>query len=135
MKLIRRKKDPTPVQEALRFVKLSVRALVAARMARNSLKHYRRVRRLPLLLGGAAILALVAKLLKGRGGSERPAPQPGTPPASSPPPAPAPAASSPAPPAAAPSNGAPNPVETAGTGTPEPTDAPEPPPTAAADGP
>ena len=140
MKLISRKKKPTPVQKALGFVKLGVRGLVLVRVARNAFKTYKFARRLPLILGGGAVVALVLKKLRG-GGDAQPAAQTWQPtpatttPAASPPAAPAPSTPAAAAPTAT-SNGAPNPVETAATGSPEPTNVPEPPPTVAAeDGP
>lgn len=71
MKLIRRKKQPTPLERALGFVKLGVRGLVVVRVARNALKTYRFARRLPLLLGGGAVAALVLRKVRG-GGSAQP---------------------------------------------------------------
>ena len=68
MKLIRRKKEPTPVEQALAYVKLAVRGLAAVRIARASFKTYKFARKLPFILGGAAIAALVLKKKRGGGG-------------------------------------------------------------------
>ncbi len=70
MKLIRRKKKPTPAQQALEYVKLGVRGLVAVRVARNAFKTYKFARKLPLIAAGLAIAALVARKARSGGGGD-----------------------------------------------------------------
>jgi hypothetical protein len=69
MKLIRRKKQPTPLQQALGYAKLGVRGLVVVRVARNAFKTYKFAQKLPFILGGAAIAAFIAKKARSGGGS------------------------------------------------------------------
>lgn len=138
MKLISRKKDPTLHERALGYVKLAVRALALVRVARTTHKGYKVARRLPLLLVGGGLIAFVLKKVRGGGGPEAPAqtwqPTPATTtPSTSPPAAPGTSAAAPSAGTDGAPNGTPNPVETAATGTPEPSDAPEPPPTVAGD--
>ncbi len=102
MKLIRRKQSKPPARKALDIVALVARALMAQRVARKAVKHgargYRWARRLPYLLGGAAIVAAIAKLRSRSGGGSQ-ANQPYQPPApvtSSTAPTPAPTPASPA---------------------------------------
>jgi hypothetical protein len=117
MTLIRRRQSKHPVQKALDLVRLAVRGIVAVRVARNAHKTYKFARRLPLLLGGAAIAVLVARKLRGGKDSEPVTYE--SPPPAAPRPASAPAAQAPAPasePAAAPT---PTP-ESAGDGAPSP---------------
>ena len=61
MSLIGRKKDKKRHDDGLRAFALLLRALVAQRVARKAYKGYRWTRRLPYLLGGAAIVAFVAR--------------------------------------------------------------------------
>ena len=67
MKPIRRKKKPTPAQQALDYAKLAVRGLVAVRVARSAFSTYKLARKLPFVLGGLALGGVVIKLLRGRG--------------------------------------------------------------------
>jgi hypothetical protein len=141
MNLIRRRKPKTPLQQGVDIVRLTVRALVAQRLARRAVHHYKFARRLPYLIGGAVALAVLAKVLKSRG--DAPAQEPFQPPApvTSSTTSPAPAASSATgPPPAAPEapaspavadtvdNGAPTPggPELGGPGGPPPGEAPAP---------
>lgn len=149
MKLIRRKRKPTPTQKALDVVGKVVRGLAAVRVLRSLYGTYRFARKVPLVLGGlgvAAIGALVArKVLGSDDGPETEtwspqassAPAGATAPAPASPPPAAPAPVSPPPVAPAPEPAAepqpapeltPNPAETAGTGSPPVAgDTPEPP--------
>jgi hypothetical protein len=91
MKLIRRKRKPTPTQQGLDILKKVVRGLAAVRVARTAFKTYKFARHLPqiafaLVLGGAVFAA--ARRLKQRGaGPETETWSPSTSPAPSPPPA------------------------------------------------
>lgn len=140
MKLISRRKSPSPPQKAFNVVKLALRGLAVQRIARNAFKAYKLVRRLPVIIGGAAVAAFALKKLRGSGdgGPETwtappaaPAPEPiqtagGTAVASTPSTATSPpsTASEPATPAsgtsadAGSSAGEESPVETAAVGTP-----------------
>ena len=104
MKLIRRKQSKPPARKALDILALVARALMAQRVARKVVKHgargYRWTRRLPYLLGGAAIVAVIAKL-RGRSSGGAQVDQPYQPPApvsssTAAAPAPAPTPASPA---------------------------------------
>lgn len=107
MKLIRRKRKPTPAQKALDIARTGVRGLVAVRLARSAFKTYRFARRLPLLIGLGAVGAVIARKLRGGGDAQTETWSPATPgtPATTGAPSPAPELT-------------PNPAETAGTGTP-----------------
>ena len=118
MKLIRRKPQPTPAQQALGIVSKVVRGLAAVRVARSAYGTYKFARRLPLLLGGLGVVAggvLLARKLKG--GGDGPQVETWSPPSSS---APAPAPSTDAHDASVVPELEPNPAETAATGSPEP---------------
>jgi hypothetical protein len=110
MKLIRRRRSPTPADRAFKITKLAVRGLVAQRVARTTVKTAKWVRRLPVIAGAAGIGYLALKKLRGSGDG-------GSPETWTAPPA--------APPSAPPTTPPPNPVETAGTGTPAPETGPE----------
>ena len=139
MKLIRRKKKPTPLEQALGYAKLGVRGLVAARLARNAFKTYKFARKLPFIVGAAAIAALVLKKKRGGGGdtSEAQWTPPSTAQTPSSPSTPPVAASNGAPPSSsstppkAESDTPPPAVETAATGS-SPADVEPPAPTAPA---
>ena len=87
MKLIpRRKKQPTTLEKSLAIFSKVFQALAAVRLARGALKGYRFAKRIPLLLGGAAVAAFAAKKLReGSGTPDAPAPSSSMP---TPPPAP-----------------------------------------------
>jgi hypothetical protein len=135
MKLIGRRKSKTPVQQVLDYLRLALRALVAARVARTALKGYRFARRVPYLIAAGAVIAVAVKLLRGKREQETtyepPAPVTSATSPTTAPPAPEAAAT-----AAAPAGGvseAPaSPGSTAGAGpeapTPPPPGAPPPPP-------
>jgi cytoskeletal protein RodZ len=128
MKLIRRKKEATPFEKGLAYVKLGVRGLVALRVTRNAFKGYRHARRLPFILGIGFVAFLVKKLVGRKDTSEAQ----WTPPSTAQTPA---SPSTPPPAAAGASNGATKPatpaVETAATGS-SPADVDPEPPTAPA---
>ena len=64
MKLLRRKREPTPVQRVLDILRAAVRGLVAVRVARSAFKTYKFARRLPLLIALGAAGAGIAALVK-----------------------------------------------------------------------
>jgi hypothetical protein len=75
MKLIRRKRKPTPTQQGLDILKNVVRGLAAVRVARSAFKTYKFARHLPqiaiaLAVGGAVFAA--TRRLKQRGAGRRP---------------------------------------------------------------
>jgi len=132
MKLIRRKRKPTPAQKALDILRTVLRGLAAVRVARSAYGTYKFARRLPLLLAlavAAAGAAVAARKL--RGGGDGPEVETWSPPPASTaatnggsattPPAPSAAATAPAAPepdrSPEPELHA-NPAETAATGTP-----------------
>jgi hypothetical protein len=91
MKLIpRRKQEPTTLEKALSIISKVIQALAAVRVARGAWRGYLWARRLPLLLAGTAIIAFVARRIRGRSGSTPAAPPP-APSSSVPTPPPAPA--------------------------------------------
>jgi hypothetical protein len=134
MKLIRRKRKPTPAQKALDILRTVFRGLAAVRVARTAFKTYKIARHLPqlglLVAIGGAVFAVVRRLKQRGAGPET---ETWSPSAATP----SPAAGTPSPASAA-SNGAPvsapvaaadpdpspepelhaNPAETAATGTP-----------------
>jgi hypothetical protein len=143
MKLIRRKRKPTPTQQGLDIIKKVVRGLAAVRVARTAFKTYKLARHLPqiaiALAVGGVVFAATRKLRQRDAGPETETWSPSTSPAPSSPPA------SSAPAASAATNGGgtpvaaaagatgaadadaepspepelnPNPAETAATGTP-----------------
>lgn len=67
MKLIRRRRSPAPPEKAFNVVKLALRGLAVQRIARNAFKAYKLVRRLPVIIGGAAVAAFALKKLRGSG--------------------------------------------------------------------
>jgi hypothetical protein len=100
MKLIRRTRKPSPAEQVLGYARLGLRGLVAQRVARRAYRNYKFARRLPVLIGVAALAAFVAKKLKGgeeaatpATPAESPPPQPQAAPAEAPAPAPAASAS------------------------------------------
>ena len=138
MKLIRRRTSPNPAQKGFSVLKLALRGLVVQRIARNAFRAYKLARRMPLILGGAAVAIFALKKLRG-GGND--GPETWTAPPAAPAPAPiqtsgagaskpstpsTPASSSPGPSGGStpstPASSAPapdeSPVETAATGTP-----------------
>jgi len=81
MSLIRRKPEKKPHDHGLRAVALLARGLMAQRVARKAYTGYKWTRRIPFLLGGAAIAAVVAGLLKRKsdaGGTTPSTPAPST---------------------------------------------------------
>ena len=65
MKLIpRRKQEPTTLEKTLAILSRVFRALAAVRVARGAWRGYVWAKRLPLLLGGAAITAFAARKLR-----------------------------------------------------------------------
>jgi hypothetical protein len=70
MKLIRKDKPKPPAHRAVDVVRLAVRGLVAQRVARKAFRGYKWARRIPYLLGAAALAGALAKLLgRRRGGA------------------------------------------------------------------
>jgi hypothetical protein len=66
----RRKTSKTPLQQVLGYLQIVLKALVAQRLARKTIKTYLIARSLPLIIGGAAVVAVVvfaAKKLLGGG--------------------------------------------------------------------
>jgi hypothetical protein len=70
-----RKKSPDPEQfdRAIAGVRLAARALTAQRVARKSVKHYKRAKRLPLIIGGGIVGIALLRKLRGSGGAPAPA--------------------------------------------------------------
>jgi hypothetical protein len=102
MKLIRRRRSPSFPDRVLKISKLAVRGLVAQRVARSLVKAVKWIRRLPVMIGGAAVGYLALKKLRGSGDGG--GPETWTAPPSAPPP---------------------NPIQTAATGTSAPETGPE----------
>jgi len=67
MKLLRRRKSPSPAQRGYKIFRLALRGLVAQRVARKAFKGYKFARRLPLLIGIGAIGYLLLRTLRGSG--------------------------------------------------------------------
>ena len=114
MKLISRSKPPHPVAKGYSILKLALRGLVIQRMARNGFRAYKLARRLPLIIGGAAIAVFALKKLRGGGDG---GPETWTAPPAAPTPAPIQTSGGGSAPST-PTSSEESPVETAATGTP-----------------
>lgn len=87
MKLIRRRKQQTPVEKGLAIASKVIRALAAVRLARGALKGVRVAKRLPLIAAVVGAIAFViSKVRGGREVPQSPTPAPSPTPAASPPP-------------------------------------------------
>ena len=137
MKLLRRKSEPTTAEKVLAIFGKVVKALAAVRAARTAYGTYKFARRLPLLVGGAAVVGgIVFAARKLRGGGDSGQVETWSPPAPASSPSPSSSSSS-TPAGTGPGPGpelTPNPAETAGTGSPSPDLEPATPPSVSAEG-